>query len=188
MRRDPLRRLAALCLRHMLWRWNRRERLADPALEARARAISATLRCLVCQNESIDDSGADLAHDIRVLVRERLLAGDTDAQAVQAIVDRYGAVRAAEPAGRAGHLSSVVRTGRRCCWSGSWAWRSGSAAARSRQSTPRRSTKRNNVASTHCCARRITDAVASGAGCRSVGDTGADMPSAAARHRGCCRS
>ncbi len=66
------------------------ERLTDPALEARARAISATLRCLVCQNKSIDDSNADLAHDIRVLVRRRLLAGDTDAQARQAIVDRYG--------------------------------------------------------------------------------------------------
>jgi cytochrome c-type biogenesis protein CcmH len=68
-----------------------RERLADPALEARARVISAQLRCLVCQNESIDESGADLAHDIRVLVRERLTAGDTNAQATQAIVDRYGA-------------------------------------------------------------------------------------------------
>ena len=66
------------------------ERLADPALEARARAISATLRCLVCQNESIDDSNASLAHDIRILLRERLSAGDSDAQAVQAIVDRYG--------------------------------------------------------------------------------------------------
>jgi len=66
------------------------ERLADPALEARARALSATLRCLVCQNESIDESHADLAHDIRVLLRERLVAGDTDGQARQAIVDRYG--------------------------------------------------------------------------------------------------
>jgi cytochrome c-type biogenesis protein CcmH len=66
------------------------ERLADPGLEARARTISATLRCLVCQNESIDDSSADLAHDIRVLVRQRLLAGQTDAQVRQAIVDRYG--------------------------------------------------------------------------------------------------
>ena len=66
------------------------ERLADPALEARARAISATLRCLVCQNESIDESGASLAHDIRVLLRERLQAGDTDEQAKQAVVDRYG--------------------------------------------------------------------------------------------------
>jgi cytochrome c-type biogenesis protein CcmH len=68
-----------------------RERLADPALEARARAISAQLRCLVCQNESIDESGADLAHDIRILVRERLTSGDTNAQATQAVVDRYGA-------------------------------------------------------------------------------------------------
>ena len=67
-----------------------RERLADPALEARARSISSQLRCLVCQNESIDNSGADLAHDIRVFVRERLTAGDTNAQAMQAIVSRYG--------------------------------------------------------------------------------------------------
>jgi cytochrome c-type biogenesis protein CcmH len=67
-----------------------RERLADPALEARARTISGELRCLVCQNESIDESGADLAHDIRVFVRERLAAGDTDAAAMQAIVNRYG--------------------------------------------------------------------------------------------------
>jgi len=67
-----------------------KERLADPKLEARARAISSELRCLVCQNESIDESGADLAHDIRVLLRQRLVAGDTDAQTIQYIVDRYG--------------------------------------------------------------------------------------------------
>jgi len=66
------------------------ERLPDPAMEARARAVSAELRCLVCQNESIDESHADLAHDIRVLVRERLTAGDTDAQATAAVVSRYG--------------------------------------------------------------------------------------------------
>lgn len=66
------------------------ERLADPALEARARSLSKELRCLVCQNESIDDSGADLAHDLRVLLRERLTAGDTDRQAIQYLVDRYG--------------------------------------------------------------------------------------------------
>jgi cytochrome c-type biogenesis protein CcmH len=66
------------------------ERLANPALEARARSISGELRCLVCQNESIDESGADLAHDIRVLVRQRLTAGDTDAQAIQSVVNRYG--------------------------------------------------------------------------------------------------
>jgi cytochrome c-type biogenesis protein CcmH len=67
-----------------------RERLADPALEARARTISGELRCLVCQNESIDESGAGLAHDIRVFVRQRLAAGDTDSRAMQAIVSRYG--------------------------------------------------------------------------------------------------
>src|SRR6201995_3950164 len=66
------------------------EMLADPALEARARAISAGLRCLVCQNESIDDSDADLAHEIRGLVRQGLTAGDTDDQVRQYLVDRYG--------------------------------------------------------------------------------------------------
>ena len=66
------------------------EMLANPVLEARARALSANLRCLVCQNESIDESDASLAHDIRIFLRERLVAGDTDAQAVQAIVNRYG--------------------------------------------------------------------------------------------------
>ena len=66
------------------------EMLADPALEARAKAISAGLRCLVCQNESIEDSNADLAHDLRVLVRERIKAGDSDAAATQYLVDRYG--------------------------------------------------------------------------------------------------
>lgn len=66
------------------------EILADPALEARARAISADLRCLVCQNESIDDSDADLAKDLRIIVRERLVAGDTDDEVRAYIVDRYG--------------------------------------------------------------------------------------------------
>jgi cytochrome c-type biogenesis protein CcmH len=66
------------------------ERLADPALEARARALSTQLRCLVCQNENIDESGAPLAHDLRVLLRERIAAGDNDAQAVKYITDRYG--------------------------------------------------------------------------------------------------
>jgi cytochrome c-type biogenesis protein CcmH len=64
--------------------------LANPTLEARAREISRELRCLVCQNESIDESNADLAHDLRVLVRQRLAAGDTNAQAIQYIVARYG--------------------------------------------------------------------------------------------------
>ena len=66
------------------------EILPDPALEQRARDISAGLRCLVCQNQSIDDSDADLARDLRVLVRERLVAGDSDEQVRQYLVDRYG--------------------------------------------------------------------------------------------------
>ena len=66
------------------------EVLSDPKLEARARTLSAELRCLVCQNQSIDDSDAPLARDLRVLLRERLVAGDTDAQAIDFVVDRYG--------------------------------------------------------------------------------------------------
>ena len=66
------------------------EMLADPALEARARALSEGLRCMVCQNQSIDESDADLARDLRILVRERLKAGDTDKQVIDYIVSRYG--------------------------------------------------------------------------------------------------
>jgi cytochrome c-type biogenesis protein CcmH len=66
------------------------EVLQDPALETRARAISQLLRCVVCQNQSIDDSNAPLAHDLRVIVRERLVSGDTDKQAIDFIVHRYG--------------------------------------------------------------------------------------------------
>ena len=66
------------------------ERLAEPALEARARALSQELRCLVCQNQSIDESNADLAHDLRVLLRQRLAAGDTDRQVLDYVVARYG--------------------------------------------------------------------------------------------------
>jgi len=66
------------------------EQLKDPALEARARAISAELRCLVCQNQSIDDSEAPLAMDLRTLVREQLTAGKSDTQVLDYIVERYG--------------------------------------------------------------------------------------------------
>lgn len=66
------------------------EMLADPALEARAREISEGLRCPVCRNESIDESHAEVARDIRLLVRERLQAGDTDQQVIDAVVARYG--------------------------------------------------------------------------------------------------
>ena len=66
------------------------EILADPALETRARALSSDLRCLVCQNQSIDDSNAPLARDLRLLVRERLKAGDDDGAVMSYVVARYG--------------------------------------------------------------------------------------------------
>ncbi len=66
------------------------EMLANPALEKRAEAIDARLRCPVCQGESIADSNADLAHDLRLLVRRKLVEGDTDKQVIQYIVARYG--------------------------------------------------------------------------------------------------
>lgn len=67
------------------------EILPDAGLEARARGLSAQLRCLVCQNQSIDDSDAPLARDLRILVRERLRAGDSDSAVMAYVVDRYGA-------------------------------------------------------------------------------------------------
>jgi len=66
------------------------EMLPDPALEARARTISRELRCVVCQNQSVDDSNAEVAHDIRRAVRERLVAGDSDRQVLDYMVARYG--------------------------------------------------------------------------------------------------
>ena len=66
------------------------ERLADSVLEERARTLSKELRCLVCQNQSIDESNADLAHDLRILLRQRLVTGDTDQQILDYIAARYG--------------------------------------------------------------------------------------------------
>lgn len=66
------------------------EMLSDPTLEARARTLSAELRCMVCQNQSIDDSNAELARDLRVLVRERLVQGDSDKAVIDYVVSRYG--------------------------------------------------------------------------------------------------
>lgn len=69
---------------------NPSEVLKDPLLEKRARALSVNIRCLVCQNQSIDDSNADLARDLRVLVRERLVAGDSDTEVLDYLIARYG--------------------------------------------------------------------------------------------------
>jgi cytochrome c-type biogenesis protein CcmH len=82
--------LIALVASSSAWAVEPNEMLADPVLEARARTISKELRCMVCQNESIDDSQAPLAHDLRVLVRERLKTGDSDAQVMNFLVSRYG--------------------------------------------------------------------------------------------------
>jgi cytochrome c-type biogenesis protein CcmH len=82
--------LAALLVPLSAFAVNPDEVLSDPALEARARTISTELRCMVCQNQSIDDSNADLARDLRLLVRTRLIGGDTDQQVLDYIVSRYG--------------------------------------------------------------------------------------------------
>lgn len=66
------------------------EVLDDPELEARAREISAELRCVVCRSESIDESNAEIARDLRLLVRERVVAGDSDSEVIDFVVDRYG--------------------------------------------------------------------------------------------------
>ena len=83
--------------------------LADPALEARARALSAELRCMVCQNQSIDDSDADLAHDLRVLVRERIKAGDSDEAGDRLRRLALRRVRAAEAALQPAQRAAVGR-------------------------------------------------------------------------------
>lgn len=90
-----MRRLAVLVLLLLAWAMpagavDPGEMLADPALEARARDISKDLRCLVCQNQSIDDSDAQLARDLRVLVRQRLAAGSSNEEVVDYVVSRYG--------------------------------------------------------------------------------------------------
>lgn len=78
------------CLATSVWAVEPQEMLPDPEQEARARDISAGLRCLVCQNESIDESHASLAKDLRVLVRERISAGDSNDEVVDFVVARYG--------------------------------------------------------------------------------------------------
>lgn len=81
------------------------EVLADPALEARARALSRDLRCPVCQAENIDDSNADISRDLRLLVRERLVAGDSDDEVIDYIVDRYGEYVLFKPRATGGNLA-----------------------------------------------------------------------------------
>lgn len=88
--RTPLYILALCLALSPAWAVQPDEILADPALEARARAISHDIRCPVCQGETIDDSNAPIARDLRLIIRERLVAGDSDAAVVDYIVARYG--------------------------------------------------------------------------------------------------
>ena len=97
MRRFALLLFAVLLLAAPAFAVEPAEVLSDPALEARARALSKTLRCMVCQNQSIDDSNAPLARDLRLLVRERLRAGDSDDQVRNFLVARYGEFVLLEP-------------------------------------------------------------------------------------------
>ncbi|MDV4179045.1 cytochrome c-type biogenesis protein [Rhizobium brockwellii] len=90
MMRRLLLAVALLLMAAPAFAVNPDEVLADPALEARARTLSAELRCMVCQNQSIDDSNADLAKDLRLLVRERITDGDSDEAVLNYIVSRYG--------------------------------------------------------------------------------------------------
>ncbi len=86
----PLLVLFLLCLTAPAFAADPAEMLKDPVLEHRAQALGRDLRCLVCQNESIEDSNADLARDLRVVVRERIQQGDSDEQVMSFVVDRYG--------------------------------------------------------------------------------------------------
>lgn len=90
MNRLLLALVVAVLIGTPAWAVEPNEVLDDPVLEARARELSKGLRCLVCQNQSIDDSNAALARDLRILVRERLTAGDTDEQVIDFVVSRYG--------------------------------------------------------------------------------------------------
>ncbi len=101
--------ILALCLLATpVWALQPDEILEDPALEARARNLSKELRCLVCRNESIDDSNAGLARDLRLLVRERLVAGDSDGEVIAYVVDRYGEFVLLRPTGTGANLALWV--------------------------------------------------------------------------------
>lgn len=97
MRRLAFALLAALSVSSAAFAVEPDEVLADAALEARARALSKTLRCMVCQNQSIDDSNAPLARDLRLLLRERLKAGGSDSEVRDFLVSRYGEFVLLEP-------------------------------------------------------------------------------------------
>lgn len=112
------------------------EALSDPALETRARALSQELRCLVCQNQSIDDSDAPLARDLRQMVRARLVAGDSDTQIRAAVVERYGEFALFRPRFGAHTLALWAMPLFILLVGGLLAWRLTSSSARQKASTP----------------------------------------------------
>ncbi|HLL29062.1 MAG TPA: cytochrome c-type biogenesis protein [Xanthobacteraceae bacterium] len=97
MRRLAFALIASLSLFSAAFAVEPDEILADPALEARARALSKSLRCMVCQNQSIDDSNAPLARDLRILLRERIKSGESDEEVREFLVSRYGEFVLLEP-------------------------------------------------------------------------------------------
>jgi cytochrome c-type biogenesis protein CcmH len=96
--------LIAALIATPVWAVQPDEILPDAVMEARARALSKDLRCLVCRNENIDDSDADLARDLRILLRERLVEGDSDEQAIAFIVERYGEYVLLNPTSKGSNL------------------------------------------------------------------------------------
>ncbi|AXC49841.1 cytochrome c-type biogenesis protein CcmH [Paracoccus suum] len=104
MRRLAAAALFALTLASPVLAIQPDEVLADPAMEARAREISRVLRCPVCQGENIDDSNAEISRDLRLYVRELLVAGDSDSQVIDAVTDRYGEYVLFEPRRTGGNL------------------------------------------------------------------------------------
>ncbi len=112
------------------------EALGDAALEARARALSQELRCMVCQNQSIDDSDAPLAKDLRMFVRTRLTAGDSDAAIREAVVERYGEFALFRPRFGAHTLALWAMPLLILLFGGFMAWRLVGKTARQNTSTP----------------------------------------------------
>lgn len=112
------------------------EVLADPALEARARDLSSELRCLVCQNQSIDDSDAELARDLRLLVRKRLLEGDSNEQVIDYVVSRYGDFVLLKPSFTAKNLVLWVTPGLVLVFGGIFAFRRFHTPADNKVTTP----------------------------------------------------
>ena len=96
--------MLALVAAQAAWAVQPDEVLADPALEARAREIGQVLRCPVCQGENIDESNAPISRDLRLYVRERLVAGDSDAQVIDAVTERFGEFVLFEPRAEGGNL------------------------------------------------------------------------------------